>query len=54
MLTSGWHLIMVMSVGGLVIGVPAAIGTYFLTKRMVLMYHRKRAARRMKRAALKK
>ena len=54
MLTSGWHLVMVMSAGGLVIGIPAAIGTYFLTVRMVLMYHRKRAARRMKRGGLKK
>lgn len=54
MLASGWHLVMVMSVGGLVIGIPAAIVTYFLTVRMVLLYHKKRAARRLKRTVRKR
>ncbi|WP_462323502.1 DUF2062 domain-containing protein [Desulfoplanes sp.] len=51
MLASGWHLVMVMSVGGLIVGLPAAVVTYFVTIRLVLLYHKKRAARRIRRAA---
>jgi uncharacterized protein (DUF2062 family) len=54
MFTSGWHLVMIMSVGGLVVGIPAAVLTYFLTVRLILVYHEKRAARRLRKAAGKR
>jgi uncharacterized protein (DUF2062 family) len=54
MFASGWHLVMIMSVGGLVIGIPAAILTYFLTVRLIRVYHKRRAARLLKKAARKR
>jgi len=37
-----------MTVGGVVVGIPASILTYFLTLRLVRLYHARRAARRLK------
>jgi hypothetical protein len=54
MVALGWHLVMIMTIGGLVIGIPAAALTYFLTVRLILVYHEKRAARRFKKAGRKK
>ncbi len=51
MLASGWHLVMVMCVGGIVVGIPVAVMVYMVTVRMVLVYHRKKAERRLKRLA---
>lgn len=39
----GWRLVAVMSVGGVVLGVPSAIIMYFVTRNLVLGYRRRRA-----------
>jgi len=54
MLQSGWHLVMVMSVGGVIVGIPVAVLTYCVTVRGVLLYHAKRAERRLRRRSLPK
>jgi len=54
MLQSGWHLVMVMSVGGVIVGIPAAVLTYCVTVRVVLLYHARRAERRLRRRSLPK
>ena len=54
MLRSGWHLVMVMTVGGVIVGIPAAVLTYFLTVRVVRIYHRRRAERRLLRNSVRK
>ena len=48
MLRQGSELVGLMTVGGVVVGIPASIITYFLTLRLVLLYHARRAARRLK------
>lgn len=48
MLRQGQELVVVMTVGGVVVGIPASILTYFLTLRLVRLYHARRAARRLK------
>ncbi len=54
MLRSGWHLVSVMTVGGVIVGIPAALLTYVVTVRGVLLYHKKRAERRLLRISLRK
>ncbi len=49
MLASGWHLVMVMCVGGIVVGIPVAALVYVVTARMVFVYQKKKAARQLKR-----
>ncbi len=48
MLAVGWQLVLIMSAGGIIIGIPAAMLTYVLTARMVQVYRARRAARRLK------
>lgn len=48
----GWDLFIVMMIGGVVLGIPAAIVMYFLTRNAVLVYRRRRAARLFKKAQL--
>lgn len=45
MIKVGWDLVLVMSVGGLVLGIPSSIVTYFVVRRLVLLYRRRRAIR---------
>lgn len=49
MIKAGWDLVLVMSVGGLVLGIPSSIITYFVMRRLVLLYRRRRAMRLLKR-----
>ena len=43
MVEQGWQLVIVMSVGGVVLGTPSAIATYFVMRRVVLSYRKRRA-----------
>jgi hypothetical protein len=49
MLTQGWQLVAVMSVGGIVLGLPSAVIMYFLSRWAVLAYRRRRALRMLRR-----
>ncbi|MBT8764102.1 DUF2062 domain-containing protein [Desulfohalobiaceae bacterium Ax17] len=46
MLKLGWDLVVVMMVGGVVVGIPASLVTYFMSLRFIRMYHDRRAERR--------
>lgn len=48
LIAEGWQLTVLMSTGGLVLGIPSAIVMYFLTLRAVLTYRRRRAMRLLK------
>lgn len=48
MLLQGRELVALMTVGGVVVGLPSSVITYFLTLRVVRLYHARRAARRLK------
>lgn len=48
MIKVGWDLVLVMSVGGLVLGIPGSVTTYFVMRRLVLLYRRRRAIRLLK------
>lgn len=45
MLNLGWKFFAVMMVGGLILGIPSSILTYFVTFRCVTLYRARRAAR---------
>jgi hypothetical protein len=49
MLSQGRELVGLMTVGGVVVGLPLSLITYFVTLRVVQVYHARRAARRLKR-----
>ena len=49
LLDQGWQIFTVMTVGGVVLGIPGAIITYVLTLRGVLAYRRRRAMRLLER-----
>ena len=46
MLKLGWDLVLVMMVGGLVVGIPASLATYFISLRFIQIYHERRAEKR--------
>ena len=46
MLKLGWDLVLVMMVGGLVVGIPASLATYFISLRFIQIYHDRRAEKR--------
>lgn len=48
LLQKGWDLVTVMMVGGLVVGIPAAIITYFIALRCIQTYQKKRELRRLR------
>ncbi len=48
LLQKGWDLVTVMMVGGLIVGIPAAILTYFVALRCILAYQKKRELRRFR------
>ena len=49
MIAAGWDFFLVMLVGGLVVGVPAAAATYFVTVAAVRRFRRLKAERMLKR-----
>ena len=46
MLKLGWELVLVMMVGGVIVGIPASIATYFISLRLIQIYHDRRAEKR--------
>jgi hypothetical protein len=50
---SGWHLLIIMIMGGLVLGIPSSIITYFASRKLVAGYQRRRALRREQKKAEK-
>ena len=48
MLEQGWNWFMVMLVGGVVMGIPAAIISYFISRRAIAGYRRRKQAWREK------
>ena len=48
MLEPGWNWFLVMLVGGVALGVPASIISYFLARRAIRGYRRRKQARRRK------
>ncbi|SKA71053.1 DUF2062 domain-containing protein [Desulfobaculum bizertense] len=49
LIEAGWELFAMMVTGGIVLGIPAAILTYFVTKKLVVVYRKRRALRMLKR-----
>lgn len=45
MMAYGWQTFAVMFVGGLILAVPAALLTYFVSLRLIRLYHARRMAR---------
>ena len=45
----GWKWMLITTLGGVIVGIPLAICTYFFTLRAVRIYHDSRAARRRER-----
>ncbi len=52
LIQQGWDIFIVMMVGGVVLGIPAAIIMYFLTRKAVLAYRRRRAAKLFRKVQL--
>ncbi len=52
LIQQGWDIFIVMMVGGVVLGIPSAIIMYFVTRKAVLAYRRRRAAKLFKKAQL--
>lgn len=48
LINTGWDLFTIMTVGGLVVGIPAACITYCLTRWAVIRYRRAKAIRMLK------
>lgn len=46
LLCQGWQWLLVTTLGGVIVGIPMAVGVYFMTLRMVRLYHDRRAERR--------
>jgi uncharacterized protein (DUF2062 family) len=44
-----WKWLLITSLGGIIAGIPLAVATYFITLRAVLIYHDRRARRRLER-----
>lgn len=51
MLKAGWKLFAVMCVGGVFLGIPSAVVTYFVTRRTVKAYRRRKSRRLLARRA---
>ncbi|MFK4764914.1 DUF2062 domain-containing protein [Desulfobaculum sp. SPO524] len=45
LIATGWELFAMMVTGGLLLGIPASIATYFITRRMVVGYRKRRMLR---------
>lgn len=51
LIASGWGLFAMMLTGGLILGIPAAIITYFAARRMVIVYRKRRMLRMLRKRA---
>lgn len=49
LLQRSWKWLLITTLGGVVAGIPLAVGTYFIALRAVLIYHDRRAKRRLER-----
>lgn len=49
LLQRGWKWLLITTLGGFIVGIPLAVVTYFATRRAVLIYHDRRAQRRLER-----
>lgn len=49
LLQRSWKWLLITSLGGFIAGIPLAVVTYFATLRAVLIYHDRRARRRLER-----
>ncbi len=49
LLRQGWQWLLITTLGGCIVGIPMAIGTYFVTVRGVHIYHDRRASRKLER-----
>lgn len=50
LLRQGWQWLLVTTLGSVIVGIPLSIGTYFVTLRMVRLYHDRRAERRRRKS----
>ncbi len=48
MIEQGWRLVAVMTVGGLILGIPSSVLTYFVIRKLVLTYRKRKAIRLLK------
>ncbi len=51
LIEAGWKVFGTMVVGGLILGIPGSVITYFLTKKIIVEYRKRRALRRLKKKA---
>ncbi|MEF2145889.1 MAG: DUF2062 domain-containing protein [Desulfovibrionaceae bacterium] len=51
LIAAGWEVFLVMTVGGLVFGIPAAVATYFVSLRVVRRYRQIRQEHRKRKLA---
>lgn len=49
LLQRSWKWLLITTLGGFIVGIPMAVGTYFIALRAVLIYHDRRAKRRLER-----
>jgi len=49
LLQRSWKWLLITPLGGFIAGIPLAVGTYFIALRAVLIYHDRRAKRRLER-----
>lgn len=47
LLHKGWDLVVVMMIGGVIVGIPAGLITYFFSLRVIRTYREKREIRRL-------
>jgi uncharacterized protein (TIGR03546 family) len=50
LIAQGWEIFLIMCVGGVILGIPSSLLTYFLGRRMILAYRKRRALRLLKRS----
>lgn len=48
MFEQGWRLVAVMTAGGLTLGIPSSVATYFIIRKLVLTYRKRKAIRMLK------
>ena len=51
LIAAGWKVFATMLVGGLILGIPSSIVTYFLTRKAVVEYRRRKVLRRLRKKA---
>ena len=51
LIAAGWKVFATMVAGGLILGIPSSIITYFLTRKAVVEYRKRKVLRRLKKKA---